>query len=98
MSEKNGKTTWRKEILAAMSLREYEWENEGTGETWDDIISCTLTDAELDTEFDSSFGHTNGIPFTVWTKDYVYFPHEYDGAEDVAFVARNPNGKATNHI
>jgi hypothetical protein len=33
----------------------------------------------------------------MWTKDFVYFPHEYDGSESVQSVPRNPNGVAIIH-
>lgn len=67
------------------------------GEEWDDIESITLTPEQLDREFDDGYGGTEGEPFTVWTKDRVYFPIGYDGAKWCGSVARNPDGKATNH-
>jgi hypothetical protein len=83
------KTTWRKILVDAM---------EETNESFADIESSTLTEAELDTEFDNGYGLSEGAPFTVWTKNHVYFPAVYDGAEWAASVSRNPNGHATNHI
>jgi len=64
--------TWRK--IIASEMKEH-------GESWDDAISCTLTDDQLDKEFDSGYGGEEGEPFTVWTKQRVYFPICYDGAE-----------------
>ena len=81
--------TWRKEITALM--RVYE-------ETWGDIVSCTLTDLELDEKFDDGYGGSEGAPFTVWTHGRVYFPAVYDGSEWVASVSRNPDGIATSHV
>lgn len=81
-------TTWRKSILDAM---------EANGESWGQVESCTLTDAELDVEFDSDYGGSNGKPFTLWTDNRVYFPVVYDGAEWVGSVPRNPDGTATEH-
>lgn len=84
-------TTWRKELTRTM---------ESTKETLKDIKVNTMTEEEMDVEFDRGFGGTNGIPFTIWTKNYVYFPAKYDGSEWVACIKRNPgkNPKATNHI
>jgi len=81
-------TTWRKEISYAMSK---------TQETWQDIESITLSDKELDVEFNDGYGHEEGIPFTAWSKNHVYFPICYDGAEWCGSVSRNPNGKPTGH-
>ena len=67
-------------------------------ETWDDVISCTLSQDELNEKFDDMSALEEGSPFTVWTKDRVYFPVTYDGNEDVKSVSRNPDGKPTQHI
>jgi hypothetical protein len=83
------KTTWRKLLVNTL---------EETKESFANIESSTLTEAELDTEFDNGSGLSEGSPFTVWTKNYVYFPAVYDGAEWVARVPRNPNGYATYHV
>jgi len=83
-------TTWRKLIVDTMS--DY-------GETWMDVQSCTLSEDDLDREFDDGFkGAPDGEPFTVWTHDRVYFPVMYDGSEWVASVSRYPDGVATRHI
>ncbi len=68
------------------------------GDTWEDVEENTMTNEEMDIEFDPGFGRTNGIGFTIWTKNNVYFPCWYDGAEWVDSVSRNPNGKATSHL
>jgi len=62
------------------------------------IVSCTLTDEQLDVEFDSSFGWVYGEPFTLWTEKRVYFPVCYDGAEWVGSVSRDPDGVSTDHM
>lgn len=82
-------TTWRKELIEAMAEH---------GEAWSDVESCTLTDAELDAEFDCGYGSSEGESFTLWTKARVYFPVVYDGAEWPESVSRNPDGKATHHF
>jgi hypothetical protein len=76
-------TTWRKEIKAAADD--------------DEIIACTLTEEEMDIEFDGSFGTSKGKPFTAWSETRVYFPVVYDGAEWVGSAPRNPCGEATKH-
>lgn len=64
----------------------------------DEIIYCTLTDKELEEEFYSGYGMSNGKPFTAWSEKYVYFPVVYDGAEWVERVPRNICEVATNHV
>lgn len=81
-------TTWRRKIQTEMAL---------AGEAWKDVVYCTLSGEELDTKFDSGFGGSKGKPFTLWTKERVYFPVVYDGAEWASSVARNPDGKPTKH-
>ncbi len=81
--------TWRELILSEMEDR---------GETWADVVHCTLYDEILDVEFDDGFGATEGKPFTLWTTNRVYFPRCYDGAEGVASVPRNPCNEVTEHI
>lgn len=41
-------------------------------------------------QFNDGYGSENGCPFQLWTKDYVYFPIKYDGAEWVGSAHRNP--------
>lgn len=86
---KNWMKSWKEKITKALELN---------GETWSDVESHTLDDNGLNTPFDDSYGVTEGLPFTLWTKDFVYFPACYDGSEWVASVPRNPNGKPTEHV
>ncbi len=81
-------TTWRKEIGDEMGSH---------GEGWGDVVSCTLTQEELDLHFDNGYGGEEGKPFTVWTEGRVYFPVTYDGSEWCSSVSRYPNEKATYH-
>ncbi len=81
--------TWRKMINDQLGNNK---------ETWKDVESSTLTEEEMDTEFDTGFGGAEDVPFTIWTKNHIYFPTVYDGAEGVSFVSRNPDGKPTSHI
>ena len=82
-------TNWKELLSEALSAR---------GETVADIESITLSETELTSRFDDGFGCTEGEPFTAWTRNHVYFPACYDGAEWVGSVPRHPNGKATRHI
>ena len=80
--------TWKKGLTKALK---------SNGETWADVESNTLSDSEMETEFDDSYGGVNGTPFTAWTKQHVYFPIQYDGAEWVGGVSRHPDGHPTQH-
>ena len=82
-------TNWREDLTEAMQEH---------GETWADVEAHTLTEEQLDARFDHGYGGEEGAPFTLWTKNRVYFPGCYDGSEWVASVARNPDGKATEHV
>lgn len=81
-------TTWKKQLEMRMAKH---------GETLKDIEANTMTRKEMNEEFDNGYGGKEGIPFTVWTKQSVYFPICYDGAEWVGRVARHPDGQATEH-
>lgn len=81
-------STWKALITEELELQ---------GESWDDIVSITLTEDELNKEFDDGFGSAEGKPFTAWTARRVYFPVCYDGSEWVASVSRDPDGQPTNH-
>lgn len=82
--------SWRRDISKTLRLN---------GESWEDVESCTLTKEELDLDIDSSGDSGRpGLPFTLWTKRYVYFPAVYDGVVWVAFVSRNPDGVSTEHV
>lgn len=82
-------TSWKELISEALTLN---------NESWHDVISCTLTENELEAHFYSEYGAAKGTPFTLWTNNSVYFPCTYDGKEWVERVARNPDGKPTDHI
>ena len=80
---------WRS--LISVELRE-------NNDSWDNVVSCTLTTEELLKSFDNSYGCEEGEPFTLWTKTRVYFPVSYDGAEWVGSVSRNPDEIPTEHL
>lgn len=71
-------TTWRKEL------------NDALRRTGDLLVACSLTDEELDTEFDDGFGAAEGKSFWCWGTKFVYFSVVYDGAESVGYVPREP--------
>ena len=83
-------TTWKEQIEIEMELY---------GESLSDIVSSTMSEDEFNKEFDNERGYNNGIPFTVWTTNRVYFPvgsnMSYEWCNS---VARNPDGKPTSHI
>ncbi len=81
-------TNWKNLLLEELKRR---------GESFEDIVSNTMTDEDMEREFYSGYGDVNGCAFTVWTKNTVYFPLEYDGAEFVGSVSRKPDGKPTKH-
>jgi len=81
-------TTWRKEIKSCMK---------GNKDSWVNVVSCTISNEELDREFDYGYGGTNGAPFCLWTHTRIYFPVCYDGAEWCGSASRNPDGKSLNH-
>lgn len=81
-------TTWRKEIMKRMIDNEDKDINN---------YVCTLTEEELDIEFDEGYGMPEGLPFTLWTTWHVYFPVCYDGSEWCGSVYRNPTKIPTRH-
>ena len=85
MNRTSDTTSWRKLL------------KEVTDELGEEVLICTLSDDGLDTEFDDGFGCAEGLPFTAWTKSWVLFPLEYDGAESVGRAPRNPCATAMGH-
>lgn len=81
-------TTWRTKLKSACKA---------TGDNFDEL-TMTLSEEELDTRFDDGYGGSEGVSFTAWGDNWVYFPAVYDGSEWIAWVPRNPCDKKTNHI
>lgn len=81
-------TTWR-------DLISKEMYNNGDG--WPDVVHVS-PGADLGRTFNAGHGGSEGDPFTLWTRQYVYFPVTYDGAEWVGSVPREPCDKATAHV
>lgn len=67
-------------------------------DNWNNVVHSTLSQNELDQLFDRNYGSINGKPFTLWTKNWVYFPAENDGREWVECVPRNPCNISTEHL
>lgn len=80
-------TCWRNLLLRVIHLCE---EDPST-------LVCTLSNQELDVEFDDGYGDIEGLPFAAWTTNYVYFPLCYDGSEWVGYAHRNPTESATQY-
>ena len=81
-------STWKEMIQDEM---------DDNNDSFDNLAHSTLTEAEMREKFDCGFGGSEGQPFTVWTKNFVYFPVVYDGAEWVGSVPRNPCNVKTEH-
>lgn len=64
----------------------------------DVIIHCTLSDEELNINFDNGYGLVEGKPFTAWSEKRVYFPVCFDGLECVESVPRNPCDESCEHF
>lgn len=100
-------TTWRELLTAKLRANNETWEDvehvvlsvthswECDGNYGSDPCSCV---ASLDNTVEPESGGVTGCPFTLWTKNFVYFPARYDGAEWVASVPRNPCDVATRHV
>ena len=95
-----GENSTRELILAEMQRRK---------ETWNDVEHIVVAEnphmsglerdnTDLDALHDTGFGSSECPYFTVWTKNYVYFPGCYDGSEWCASVPRHPCDEATEHV
>ena len=88
--------SWREAILEEM---------QSNGDTSSDIVAIAIepregrtAEEELDHKFYLGYGGTDGAPFTIWTKNYIYFPVCYDGAEWVCSLSRNPISTPSSHF
>jgi len=85
----NRPITWREKLTEALAKN---------GEGWGEVESSTLSEEQLNVQFDAGYGSVQGVPFTLWTERRVYFPVSYDGSESVRSVSRHPDGQPTDHI
>jgi hypothetical protein len=68
------------------------------GESFNDCEYCTLSEEDLSFEFDNGYGCIEGKEFTLWTKNRVYFPVQYDGYEWCRSVSRIIDKEPIEHI
>ena len=80
-------TSWREHISIQMEHNE---------DSWDNFVACAPKDIEWDSLFEDRWGLPD--PFTLWTKDWVYFPVCRDSDEWVACVPRNPSEYIRGHV
>jgi hypothetical protein len=59
---------------------------EKNGERADDIVAQAPSDLG---DYENLFVD-DMVRFTVWTRDRVYFPYEYDGHLDIHWIPREP--------
>lgn len=78
---------WRQKLKQAFA---------DNGEDFNKMIT-TLSESDLDVEFDDGYGTEEGKPFTAWGDNNVYFPLCYDGAEFVGSAPRNPCKEPCSH-
>ena len=62
-----------------------------------DVVAVVPSLFDWHKEFDDGFGGSEGEPFTVWTKNRVYFPMVYDGSEWVGSAPRDPCDEVSKH-
>ena len=60
-------------------------------------LITTLTEEELNTKFSDGYGIEEGLPFTAWGENFVFFPIVYAGSEWVGSAPRNPCDTKTRH-
>jgi len=84
----NNLVSWHQLILEEMQQHE---------DSFDNVEFTTLTDAELNEKFYDGYGGIEGKAFTLWTKNRVYFPVCYDGAEWAKSCPRNPCNEKMEH-
>jgi hypothetical protein len=80
--------TWRELITLTM---------QDNNDSFDNVVAHTFNEDELDVEFDDGYGLERGIPFTLWTNEFVYFPITYDGSETAGSAPRNPCDTVLEH-
>ena len=54
------------------------------------LISWAIAAPILDYEYDSGFGGMDCHDIRIWTKDNIFYIHEYDGSTSVYSMSRNP--------
>ena len=94
-------STWRELIEQTMEENGDDWSNvveyKLAKNTWEEGDQTLLPPEELDRDFHCSYGGTEGAFFTLWSREFVYFPICYDGAEWCGSAPRNPCNVALEH-
>ena len=62
-----------------------------------DELTTTMTDEQMNVQFNDGYGGSEGCAFTAWNDEYVFFPIVYDGSEWIGRAPRNPCDKAMSH-
>lgn len=62
------------------------------------IIAYAPNLESFQVQFDPGYGDLEGPPILAWTKDRVYFPVAYDGAEWIDSAPRNPTESGQCHV
>lgn len=92
----NGETTLDIEAVVIPSCKHPQWYNptdprdipkemEGRPLTWQAVWPF------LNYIYDSGYGSQDCHDIRVYTKDYIYYIHEYDGSTRVQSIERNPS-------
>ena len=76
-------TTWRKELEQAFIKTKDSWET----------LQITLSEEELNKEFEDGAGEQEGNSFYAWSDNWVYFVNSFDGMERVDYIPRNPTSQ-----
>lgn len=98
----NGFTKATGETVDEVVFRRHpDWDDAPHG--WPGIVDGEVVAAGeipasvLDHLFDDGYGGRECWPFFAWSKSFVIWPHEYDGAEWPAWAPRQPTGKFNPH-
>ena len=92
--------TWKQLITYEMDNNDESWDDivevrlEDSDDSYDDWIIEKFIDGDgwwYDVEFYNGHGGREGIAFGIWTKDWIYFPIEYDGSEGVKSLPLHPS-------
>lgn len=82
------KTTWK-------TLMDEDWlddiKNNLVWFKYEEQEKHKTLDFLLNRKFDNGYGSREGLSFIIITKEWIYFPTIYDGAEDAERIPRNPN-------
>jgi hypothetical protein len=88
-------TTWRKQLELAREGDDYY---NPTAKDESPIVAVAPDESVLDVEFDNGYGGSRGKPILIWTKQRVYFPVVYDGAEWLGSAPRDPVTQGQAHV